>query len=183
MLHIDLVDAVQTDGTAALQERLEAYQRKQQADALIKAFRAGSITGGDARKGQQVLAQNPLAECTRCHAIRGRGADVGPELTKIGATLTRDQLFEALVEPNKRIPPGFGTVGITLKNGERVDGTLREETDTEVVVLAGAPAVPKRLKKADIAERTDPVSAMPPLGLVLKPREVRDLVEFLSGLR
>jgi hypothetical protein len=60
---------------------------------------------------------------------------------------------------------------------------VKEETDTEVVVLAGAPVVQRRLKKADIAERTDPVSAMPPLGLILKPREVRDLVEFLSGLR
>ena len=182
-LHIDLVDAVQTDGSAMLQKRLDAYQRKQQADALIKAFRAGTIAGGDARKGQQVIMQNPLAECTRCHAIRGRGADVGPELTKIGATLTREQLFEALVEPNKRIAPGFGTVGIVLKNGDRIDGTLKEETDTEVVVLTGTPVTATRLKKADIAERTDPVSAMPPLGLVLKPREVRDLIEFLSGLR
>ena len=130
-----------------------------------------------------MLSQNPLAECTRCHAIRGRGADVGPELSKIGATLTRDQLFEALVEPNKRIPPGFGTVGVTLKNGDRVDGTLKDETDTEIVVVTGTPATPRRLKKSDIAERTDPVSAMPPLGLLLKPREVRDLIEFLSGLR
>ena len=182
-LHIDLVDAVQTDGSALLQKRLDAYQAKQQADALIKALRPGTIAGGDARKGQQVLMQNPLAECTRCHAIRGRGADVGPELTKIGAMLTREQLYEALVEPNKRIPPGFGTVGITLKNGDRIDGTLREESDTEIVVLTGTPATPRRLAKADIAERTDPVSAMPPLGLVLKPREVRDLIEFLSGLR
>jgi quinoprotein glucose dehydrogenase len=182
-LHIDLVDAVQADGSAVLQKRLEAYQRKQQADALIKAFRAGSVAGGDARKGQQVLLQNPLAECTRCHAIRGRGADVGPDLSKIGATLTRDQLFEALVEPNKRIAPGFGMVGVTLKNGDRVDGTLKEETDTEVVLLTGVPVTQRRVKKADIAERTDPVSAMPPLGLVLKPREVRDLIEFLSGLR
>jgi putative heme-binding domain-containing protein len=92
-------------------------------------------------------------------------------------------LFEALTEPNARIAPGFGTVGLTLKDGTRVDGTLKEETDAEVVVLVGSPAETRRLRKADIAERTDPVSAMPPLGLVLKPREVRDLVEFLSGLR
>ncbi|HTV02169.1 MAG TPA: HEAT repeat domain-containing protein [Luteitalea sp.] len=182
-LQIDLVDAVQIDGSPALARRLEAYQGKQQADALIKAFRAAALTGGDARKGQQVLTQNPLAECTRCHAIRGRGADVGPELTKIGATLTREQLFEALVDPNKRIAPGFGTVGITLKSGDRVDGTLREETDTEVVVGVGTPMTVRRIAKTEIAERTDPISAMPPLGLVLTPREVRDLIEFLSALR
>jgi putative heme-binding domain-containing protein len=183
VLQIDLVDAVQTDGSPALQKRLDAYQRTQQADALIKAFRAASITGGDARKGQQVFMQNPLAECTRCHALRGRGADVGPDLTRIGTALTREQLFEALTEPNKRIAPGFGTVGITLKNGDRVDGTLKEESDTEVVVLTGTPVATRRIARAEIAERTDPVSAMPPLGLVLKPREVRDLVEFLSALR
>ncbi|BCS34853.2 glucose dehydrogenase [Luteitalea sp. TBR-22] len=182
-LQIDLVDAVQVDGSEALQQRLEAYQRKQQADALIKAFRAASLTGGDARKGQQVFNNNPLAECTRCHALRGRGADVGPDLTRIGATLTREQIFEALTEPNKRIAPGFGTVGLTLKDGSRIDGTLKEETEAEVVVLTGTPAETRRIRKADIAERTDPVSAMPPLGLVLKPREVRDLIEFVSGLR
>jgi quinoprotein glucose dehydrogenase len=182
-LQIDLVDAVQVDGSPALQKRLEAYQQAQQADSLIKALRAAAITGGDARKGQQVLTQNPLAECTRCHAIRGRGSDVGPELTRIGAALTRDQLLEALTEPNKRIAPGFGTVGITLKNGDRVDGTLKEENDSEVVVLTGTPVAARRIAKTEIAERTDPVSAMPPLGLILKPREVRDLVEFLSGLR
>jgi putative heme-binding domain-containing protein len=97
--------------------------------------------------------------------------------------LTREQLLEALVDPNARIAPGFGTVGISLRNGQRVDGTLREETDTHVVVMAGTPPVEQRIAKSDIAERTNPVSAMPPLGLVLKPREVRDLVEFLAMLK
>lgn len=182
-LQIDLLAAVQTDGSPALQRKLEAYQRAQQADTLIQAFRAAALQGGDARRGQQVLLQNPLAECTRCHAIRGRGEDVGPELTRIGAILTREQILDSLIEPNKRIAPGYGTVGITLKDGTRVDGTLREETDTEVVVLTGTPAEPQRIPKSEIAERTDPVSAMPPLGLVLPPRDVRDLVEFLSALR
>ena len=182
-LQIDLVRAVQADGAPALQSRLEAYQRRKRADGLIMAFREAALTGGDARKGQQVLFQNPLAECTRCHAIRGRGSDVGPDLTRIGRLLTREQLFEALVAPNERIAPGYGTVGITLKDGERIDGTLREETDDEVIVVAGTPAEPRRIRKSDIAERTDPVSAMPPLGLLLSPGDVRDLIEFLSALR
>ena len=50
-------------------------------------------------------------------------------------------------------------------------------------MLTGTPPVERRIAKADIAERTNPVSAMPPLGLILKPREVRDLVEFLAMLK
>jgi quinoprotein glucose dehydrogenase len=41
----------------------------------------------------------------------------------------------------------------------------------------------QRIAKTDIADRTNPVSAMPPMGLILKPREIRDLVEFLSTLK
>ena len=74
-------------------------------------------------------------------------------------------------------------VSVTLKNGDKVDGTLKSETDTEVVLIAGTPAAERKVAKADIASRTDPVSAMPPLGLILKPREVRDVVEFLANLR
>nr|MBA2603449.1 hypothetical protein [Acidobacteriota bacterium] len=59
----------------------------------------------------------------------------------------------------------------------------REETDTHVVVLTGTPPVPQQIAKAEIAERTNPVSAMPPMGLLLKPREIRDIVEYLSTLK
>ena len=130
-----------------------------------------------------VMLRNPAAECARCHTIRGFGSDVGPDLSKIGATLTREQLLESLVEPNARVAPGFGMVGITLRNGQRIDATLREETDTDVIVLAGTPPKEQRIPKADIAERTNPISAMPPLGLILQPREVRDVVEFLTTLK
>ncbi len=149
----------------------------------MQAFAEALTKGGDFRAGQRVVTDNPAAECTRCHTIRGRGSDVGPELTRIGSILTRPQLVESLLAPNARIAPGFGVVSLTLKNGDKIDGTLRSETDTEVVMLVGTPPVERKIAKADIASRTDPVSAMPPLGLVLKPREVRDLVEFLAGMR
>ena len=182
-LRVDLLDAVEADGSAPLQAKLQAYQNVRKADSLPAAFRDALLQGGDARRGFEVASNHPAAECTRCHALFGRGADVGPNLTKIGGTLTRQQLLEALVEPNARIAPGFGTVSVTLRNGQRVDGTLREETPTHLVMLAGNPPSEQRIAKADVAERTNPVSAMPPMGLILKPREVRDLVEFLSMLK
>jgi quinoprotein glucose dehydrogenase len=182
-LQVDLLDAVQADGSAALARRLEAYQKAKKADTLVGAFRNALLSGGDARRGQQVVTDNPAAECTRCHSIRGRGADVGPNLSNIASTLTREQLLESLIDPNARIAPGFGTVGIALRGGQRVDGTLREETDTHVVLMVGDPPAERRVPKAEIAERTNPVSAMPPFGLILKPRDIRDLVEFLSMLK
>ncbi len=182
-LQVDLLDAAQTDGSEALARSLESYRTAKRADTLVQAFSEALTKGGDVRRGQRVLLENPAAECTRCHTIRGRGSDVGPELTRIGSTLTRPQIVESLLAPNARIAPGYGVVSITLKNGEKADGTLRSETDAEVVLLTGTPPAERKIPKADIASRTDPVSAMPPLGLILKPREVRDLVEFLAGMR
>ncbi len=182
-LQVDLLEAVQTDGSETLAKGLETYRTAKKADTLVQAFAEALGKGGDFRGGQRVVTDNPAAECTRCHTIRGRGSDVGPDLSRIGSTLTRPQLVEALLAPNARIAPGFGVVSVTLKNGDKADGTLRSETDTEVVLLTGTPPAERKIAKADIASRTDPVSAMPPLGLILKPREVRDLVEFLAGMR
>ena len=182
-LQLDLVDAVQANDSPPLNARLEKIQQARKAETLVDAFRDALLAGGDWRRGRDVYASNAAAECSRCHALRGRGADVGPDLSTIGATLTREQLLQALLEPNARIAPGFGTVSIKLKNGEQVGGTLREETPTHLVLLAGTPPVEQRVAKADVAERTDPVSAMPPMGLILKPREIRDMVAFLSMLK
>jgi quinoprotein glucose dehydrogenase len=182
-VQVDLAAAVQADGAPALEARLDAFQQARSAETLVDALRPALLRGGDARRGQQVAFQHPAAECSRCHTLKGQGTDVGPDLTRIGSVLTREQLLESLLEPNARIAPGYGIVTATLRDGEVVSGTLREETDTHLVLLTGDPPSPQRIPKADIAQRTDPVSAMPPMGLLLQPREIRDLVEFMSTLK
>lgn len=182
-LQVDVIDAAQASGDPKLGAELEAIQKARNAQTLAEAFRPALLQGGDPRRGQQIATTHPAAECTRCHSLFGRGTDVGPPLTNIASTLTREQLLQSLLEPNARIAPGFGTVGVTLRDGQRVDGTLREETDTHVVLMVGTPPVERRIPKSDIADRTNPVSAMPPMGLILKPGEIRDLVEFLSRLK
>jgi quinoprotein glucose dehydrogenase len=182
-LQVDVVDAVQVDAFPALIARLDALRKSRSADNMLTVVRSGLLAGGDARRGARVVFDNPAAECTRCHTLRGQGSDVGPNLTKIGGTLTREQLLDAVIDPNARIAPGYGTVSVTLKNGERVAGTLRDDTDTHIALLEGTPPKERRIAKREIAERSNPVSAMPPFGLILKPRDIRDLVEFLSTLK
>jgi quinoprotein glucose dehydrogenase len=182
-VQLDLVDAMQANGSPALDARLEAYRKTKSVDSLVLAFREALLQGGNPNRGRDAFVENPAAQCTRCHTVRNAGSDVGPNLTGVATRLTREQILESLLEPSARIAAGYGTVGITLKNGTRVDGTLRDETPTHVVVGTGTPPAEQRIAKSDIAERTNPVSAMPPVGLIVKPREVRDLVAYLSTLR
>ena len=183
-VQVDLVDAMQTNRTDALDAKLEAYRKSKSADTLAAAFRDALLVGGNARRGRDVFVEQPAAQCTRCHAIGDSGGpQVGPNLQGLATRLTREQILESLLEPNARITAGYGTVSVTLKNGQKMDGTLREETATHLVIVAGTPPAEQRVAKTEIAQRTDPVSAMPPMGAILKPREIRDLLAGLSTLK
>ncbi len=118
----------------------------------------------------------------RCHAIRGRGGDVGPDVTQVGSDLTHEQLLEALVAPSARITPGYGTISLTLQDGQTIRGTLRTETDVHLVVEVGE-AEPRTVAKKTITERQNAPSSMPPMGDVLSRREIRDVIAFLTSLQ
>jgi quinoprotein glucose dehydrogenase len=183
-IQVDLVDAMQANAAPALEAKLQAYQKSKSVDSLAAAFRDALLVGGDPRRAQQVFVEHPAAQCVRCHAVGDNGgATVGPNLMGVASRLTREQILESLLDPSARIAPGFGTVSVTLRNGQKVDGTLKSETDTEVVLVAGDPPTERRIAKADITQRTNPVSAMPPMGSILKPREIRDLVAGLAMLK
>jgi quinoprotein glucose dehydrogenase len=182
-VQLDLVNAMQANGAASLQSKLETYQKSKGADTLVLAFRDALLAGGNPQRGRDVFVEHPAAACTRCHTVRNAGSDVGPNLGGVASRLSRDQILQSLLDPNAVIAPGFGTVGMTLKNGQRVDGTLRGETDSEVVVVTGTPPAEQRIAKTEIVSRTNPVSAMPPVSTILKPRELRDVISYLMTLR
>ncbi len=98
----------------------------------------------------------------------------------MGARLDRPQLLESLLDPGARLAPGFGQVVVTLADGRKVEGVLREETPTSLVVEDAAQGT-LTIAVADVATRTNLPSAMPPMGTLLTAAEVRDIVEFLAG--
>jgi putative heme-binding domain-containing protein len=180
-IQLDVAEAARATKHAPLIARLDSFERSR-ARAAPRVAYADVLHGGDARRGRRVVMEGSSAQCTKCHNFgTGPGASVGPPLREVAGRLTREQLLEALVDPSARIAPGFGAVQVTLKNGQGVFGTLREETNGYIVVDAGT--APRRIMKSDIARRTNGPSAMPPMGSVLTRREIRDVIEYLSTLK
>jgi putative heme-binding domain-containing protein len=179
-IQLDVAEAARGTRDPALVARLDALDKARASAKPVVVF-ADALAGGNARRGQQVV-QSTAAQCTRCHSFgAGPGANVGPNLRGVGGRLQREQLLEALVDPSARIAPGFGPVQVTLKNGQKYFGTLKEETDSYIVVDV-SPA-PKKIDKSDIAQRTNGPSPMPAMGGMLTHREIRDVVEYLTSLK
>ena len=181
-VQLELFEAMQATGAAPLQQRLDQLKVGRDLANLGTVFPEALTTGGSPLRGRQVAAQHPAAQCGRCHTVGDSKADVGPNLTGIGSRLTRQQLLESLIAPNARLAPGFGQVSVTLKNGQKLEGTLREESATTLAVEDTTRGL-QRIPVAEIATRTNGVSAMPPMNLLMTPREIRDVIEFLASLR
>jgi quinoprotein glucose dehydrogenase len=181
-LHLDVLEAAQRREADVLDDLLAA-------NAELEA-RAGPLggylvcrEGGDAAAGRRVFLEHAAASCTRCHALDGKGGNSGPALDRIGSTLTRDQLLEALVTPSARIAEGFGATTLTLDDGSSLVGVITHDRDGTLTIV-DATGKATDLATPRIRERTThAASAMPPMGGMLSRRQLRDLIEFLAQRR
>lgn len=138
---------------------------------------------GDAARGEKVyFAQNP--GCANCHVVRGRGMELGPNLSEIGTKLGKDALYQAILEPSAGVSFGFEAWNFSLKDGEDVYGLIASETADEVAVKAVGGIITK-LKKSEIAGRQQSKLSIMPAGLAdaIALQDLVDLVEFLSTLK
>ena len=179
-LQLDLVEAVEASGDSTLVGRLAQYRAAQPTDDPMAAYRV-ALEGGDPDLGSQIFYRHEAAQCVRCHAVGDWGGGVGPNLTDVATVLSREELLQALVDPSARITPGYGTVAITLEDGQTLSGMVRSETDS-LLVLETSEGETRQVAKADVAQRYDAASSMPPMGSILNRRQLRDVVAFLATL-
>ncbi|MEP4001488.1 MAG: HEAT repeat domain-containing protein, partial [Ekhidna sp.] len=173
-----------------LMESVEATENPQLIAQLDKLKNSGysadsfqeTLHGGNWWAGRSVFNNNPTAQCVRCHAVGGSGGEVGPALDNIANILSRKELLEALIEPSKRLAPGYGTVTLTLKDGQKVQGVLIEERSNDIL-LRTSEAEPLEIPLGRIAKRENSMSAMPAMGRMITRRELRDLIEYLGTLK
>jgi quinoprotein glucose dehydrogenase len=179
---LDILLAAQERDTPGLKKKLAAYEATRNPKNPTDAYREATV-GGNADAGRRVFFEKSEVSCLRCHKINGLGGEVGPDLTGIGKKQKRDYLLESIVEPNKQIAKGYESVVLTLNSGLVKTGILKSEDAKEVRIMTAEGQL-LSIPKADIDDRARGQSAMPSdLIQKLSRTEVRDLVEFLAGLR
>ncbi len=179
---LDVLEAAARRASAEIKSKLAAYEAaRPSADPLVQ-FRE-SLVGGDAERGRKIFFEKTEVSCVRCHKIADRGGEVGPDLSKIATDKKREYLLEAIVDPNRTIAKNFETVMLATDDGQIHAGIVRHEDD-QIIRLITAEGKLNTIDKSTIEERKAGKSSMPEdlLKHLLKS-EVRDLVEFLSGLK
>ncbi|QTN34214.1 HEAT repeat domain-containing protein [Akkermansiaceae bacterium] len=182
---IELLAAAATRKDPAVTTALSAFEKAiESSDDPLAKYNV-SLKGGDVAKGALPFASHPGGQCMRCHKAEesghSGGGDAGPNLSGIGGLHDRRYLLEAIVNPGAVVAPGYGITSVTFKNGASLGGNLVAETPEYLDI--STPEKTLRAKRSDIASFTPPVSAMPPMALLLQPSETRDLVAWLASLK
>ena len=138
---------------------------------------------GDAALGRAAF-ERTASSCIICHRVGKVGVDFAPGLGAIGSKLPKEQIFDAIINPNAGLSMGFESTQLTLKDGGAGLGIVRSETN-EVLVLALPGGATQQFRKGDITKREKLTTSLMPSGLnqVLTQDELVNLVEYLTTLK
>jgi putative membrane-bound dehydrogenase-like protein len=138
---------------------------------------------GNALAGERIFYHLRVGGCFRCHEFEGRGYQIGPDLTNIGRTMTRERLVQSIVDPSREIAPMFTNWSILTKDGEAKTGIhVGDEVDGRIK-FADQNGRVFHVHPNDIDRRQPSSQSVMPAALAdnLTAQELRDLLAFLTG--
>lgn len=181
-LRLELLEVSAKRASPEVRGRLDRFEASRKADDLLGKWRE-CLEGGDAGPGHQLFWVRVHASCHQCHRIGDEGGTAGPALTGIGAKQSREYLLESVLFPSRAIAAGYETVALKMESDAVETGRVVRESATELILL-GPDGKEKAIPKARIKAARRGLSAMPDdLSRLLTRRELRDLVEYLAGLK
>jgi putative heme-binding domain-containing protein len=162
-------------------DRLMVPWSPQLTDAAIAApIAVPDLSGGDPDRGR-VIFSGDQGRCAQCHAFRGQGGKVGPDLTEVGRK-GRAEIYRNIAAPSAAIEPDYTSYTVATKAGQVVAGLVRAE-GPDAIQVTDTNAHTTVIRREDIREiRPSATSIMPPgLASALGDVAVRDLIAYLTA--
>jgi putative membrane-bound dehydrogenase-like protein len=97
--------------------------------AVLAAFLPALDLPGDPQRGAVLFRER----CSTCHALRGEGKAIGPDLASVIAN-GPNRLLVSILDPNREVAPNFAAWTAETKDGESVTGLLVRESDSAVTL-------------------------------------------------
>lgn len=129
------------------------------------------------------LNRQGMAQCFRCHMIRGEGGRLGPDLSRIAAKRTPEYIWDSITNPSADIVENYRQIVVRLDSGAEYEGYAKNEDNFSMQMITTEEKLVS-LDKMDIATvTTNKGSAM--LGNyteLLSEKDLHDLMAFLRTL-
>jgi putative heme-binding domain-containing protein len=138
---------------------------------------------GNAERGKVLFFDEETASCSRCHSITNDGPVIGPNLGKIGEKLSRQAIFESILNPNAGISHEYQPWIIDTKKEEGLMGYIQSENAQQLDLVDSAGMLTS-IPISDIVLREKSTISVMPTGLTsgMSVQELADLVSFVNSL-
>jgi putative heme-binding domain-containing protein len=135
------------------------------------------------KRGRRVFFHPNGPGCYKCHTVDGRGGRVGPDLSGIGRSMSREKLIDSILEPSREVAPQFTTWSMIDKDGVVHTGMIVHENEGRTI-LGDAEGKTVELPTIDIEQRMPQRTSVMPEKLQdrMTLQEFRDLLAFLQSL-
>ena len=162
-----------------------AYIRSQEVKAPAKPL-------GNAAHGKDLFFGD--ANCSLCHTVEGKGGRMGPELTGVGGSRTREAIIESVRNPSRRLawglseatkefPQEYETVTAVTADGKEIKGVTLNEDSFSVQIMDSAETIHLLEKDKLRSFQKSRESAMPKYGTdTLSDKDLEDIVAFLVNV-
>ncbi len=153
------------------------FPQNQDRAKVVAKFSDVSKLLGNPDKGAAVFAR----ACASCHAFRGQGVGVGPDLMALGDKSPQDFLV-AILDPSSVVEPRFVQYNIDTKDGRSISGVVQAETASSVTLVQGG-GVREKILRSDIQQlRASGLSLMPEgLEEGASAQDFADLIAYLKA--
>lgn len=145
--------------------------------AVVEKFRPSLQLPGATDNGRVIYEER----CRNCHAFKGTGHPLGPDLETIRAW-TGEEILLHILDPNLKVEPNQRGYTIETTDDESLTGIIESETATGIRLLM--PNGLKRLiQRSEISELRNSGLSIMPEGLeeTLSLQAMADLIAFLKN--
>jgi putative heme-binding domain-containing protein len=154
--------------------------------------KAAAQPSGNAAHGKELFYGD--GNCSLCHMIAGKGGRIGPELTSVGGSRTREAIIDSVRNPSRRLawglteatkefPQEYESVKVVTVDGKGINGVTLNEDTFSVQIMDRNEQI-HLLEKANLRSfQKSRESTMPKYNAdTLSDKELEDIVAYLISV-
>jgi putative heme-binding domain-containing protein len=134
-------------------------------------------TSGNVDNGKKIFQ----TKCANCHALRGQGNKIAPDLSSASAKFNDSELLEAIIDPSKSIVFGYEPWLVTKKDNESIFGFLISD-NTQQMVIRDLAGMDHLVRKEQITSAKKQDKSLMPSAVQngLSEQQIADLLKYLK---